>query len=95
MFHLKALDKNLMAIITHKARKVAEIIAEMSNPADFEEFMQRFIERYPKEWATINRTYEAEERADKKGRGHPMPHPVQYLKNALKVGLLSTEKHTK
>ena len=81
-----------MPVITKKDEKVKSVLSTMNDISDFNEFKKRFIETYPTEWEKIKKTYAKEEKADVKGKGHPMPHPDQYLRNAYNVGL---KKHKK
>lgn len=74
-----------MAVVLKKDEKVKAVIEKMSNPEDIEEFKSLFKQMYPDDCAKIQKTYLAEERKDKKGKGHPMPHPETYLSNMFKV----------
>jgi hypothetical protein len=38
----------------------------------------------PEDWSKINRRYQAHERQNTKGKGHPMSAPKQYLLNKVK-----------
>ena len=74
-----------MAVIIKKDEKAKAVIEKMTNPEDVEEFKTLFKQIYPDDYARIQKTYIAEERKDKKGKGHPMPHPETYLSNMFKV----------
>lgn len=74
-----------MAVITKKDEKAHAVMAAMTDVGDIEEFKVKFQEMYPNDYAKIVKTYQDEERKDKKGKGHPMPHPETYLSNMYKV----------
>ena len=74
-----------MAVVLKKEEKEKAVIEKMTNPEDIEEFKSLFKQMYPDDFAKIQKTYLAEERKDKKGKGHPMPHPETYLSNMFKV----------
>lgn len=76
-----------MAVIIKKDEKVNKIIEAMADISNEEEFKRKFKEMYPEDYAKIVKTYEKEERKDKKGKGHPMPHPETYLSNMFKVAM--------
>ena len=76
-----------MAIITKKEEKAESIIMKMVNREDIEEFKTLFKATYPEDYAKMMKVYNAEERKDKKGKGHPMPHPETYLSNMYKVAV--------
>ena len=48
--------------------------------------MNKFKEDYPDDWEKINKVWREHENRDKKGKGHPMPEPSQYMKNMYTVG---------
>lgn len=74
-----------MAVVLKKDEKAKAVIGKMTNHEDIEEFKNLFKQMYPDDYAKIQKTYIAEERKDKKGKGHPMPHPETYLSNMFKV----------
>lgn len=76
-----------MAVIPKKAEKVASVVAEMPHGFSFEMFHAAFVAKYPKDWARVVSEFEAHQRRTKIGKSHPMPEPVQYLRNALNVHL--------
>lgn len=76
-----------MAVILKKEEKAEKVIGMMTNPTDVEEFKKLFKATFPDDYAKIVKTYNAEERDDKKGKGHPMPHPDTYLNNMYKVAM--------
>ncbi len=53
----------------------------------FEQFLAAFQAQYPKDWEKVQREYSKHERKTKPGKSHPMPEPVQYMRNALNVHL--------
>ncbi len=72
-----------MATITKKDEKVEATVSTLSENFTQEEFIEKFIELYPKDWEKIEKSYRKHERDTKPGKTHPMPEPRQYLKNAL------------
>lgn len=74
------------SVVVKKEEKVNSIFAELGKDCSFEEFYASFKERYPDDWDRINKVYNQHERHDKKGKGHPMPEPNQYVKNMYNVG---------
>lgn len=76
-----------MAVITKKDEKANNILKIMQDINDAEEFVTLFKQQYPDDYAKIQKAYLAEERKDKKGKGHPMPQPDQYLKNMYNVAI--------
>ena len=85
-----------MAVITKKDEKAQAVIARMSNPEDIEEFKELFKETYPDDYTKMMNTFMAEERKDKKRKGHPMPHPETYMSNMYKVAVKKkTDSETK
>lgn len=75
-----------MAVISKKEEKVNQILSDLGAECSYEEFSREFKERYPNDWERIIKTYKQHENRDKKGKGHPMPDPEQYMKNMFKVG---------
>ena len=84
-----------MAVVTKKEEKAETIIGMMSNKEDVEEFNKLFKETYPDDYVKLFKVFNAEERKDKKGKGHPMPHPVTYLSNMYKVAMKKMNGRTK
>lgn len=76
-----------MAVVTKKEDKAETIIGMMTNKEDIEEFKILFKKTYPDDYAKMFKVFNAEERKDKKGKGHPMPHPDTYLSNMYKVAM--------
>lgn len=74
------------SVVVKKAEKVKSIFMELGGNCSFEEFSAQFKEKFPNDWNRIIAVYNRHERKDKKGKGHPMPKPNQYLKNAYNVG---------
>jgi len=73
------------SVIVKKDEKIAEVASSLPPCFTDEQFISSFIETFPKDWARINKVYEDHERRTKSGKTHPMPHPKQYLINALKT----------
>lgn len=80
-----------MAVITKKEEKAEAIITKMTNREDIEEFKILFKATYPEDYAKVIKVYNAEKHKDKKGNGHPMPHPETYLSNMYKVAVKKRE----
>jgi hypothetical protein len=74
-----------MAVLLKKNEKISEVVNGLENDFTESQFLERFKEIYPKDWAKINREYTKHERNTKPGNSHPMPNPEQYLINALNV----------
>ena len=56
-----------------------------SEKYDLQNFIDKFIELYEKDWIKIEKTYFEHLRKTKPGKKNPMPKPEQYLKNMLNV----------
>lgn len=78
-------EKATMSVITKKAEKIASVVSTLPAGFSFDDFLLAFQQQQPKDWAKIVREYEKHERKTKPGKAHPMPEPVQYLRNALNV----------
>ncbi|WP_261791555.1 hypothetical protein, partial [Candidatus Erwinia dacicola] len=69
-----------------KAQKINQTTCDSLRPGyTFEDFLEAFKSLYPKDWEKLGNEYAKHERKTKPGKSHPMPEPVQYLKNALNV----------
>ena len=73
------------SVLVKKEEKISIIVASL--PIDFSEsqFLEAFIEKYPKDWERIQKVYKEHELRTKPGKSHPMPEPKKYLINALKA----------
>ena len=72
-------------IIMKKQEKLPVVAAAMEEGFTDEEFIEKFKEMYPKEWANVERRYRQHEDLNKgKKKGHPMAPPRQYLLNVSK-----------
>jgi hypothetical protein len=71
-------------IVLKKAEKLKAVRAALPPGSPPEDFVAKFQELYPEDWGKINRRYQAHERQNAKGKGHPMPEPKQYLLNMVK-----------
>ncbi len=71
------------SVIVKKEEKIAEVVSSL--PAGFSEaqFLDAFIEKFPKEWERIRKVYRDHELRTKPGKRHPMPEPRKYLINQL------------
>lgn len=76
-----------MSVIVKKAEKVAAVVSGLPTGFTFEAFLEAFQVAYPKEWENVVREFKKHERKTKSGKSHPMPEPVQYMRNALNVHL--------
>ncbi len=74
------------SVVVKKEEKVNKIFTELGANCTLEEFSCKFKEDYPNDWDRINKVYKQHENRDKKGKGHPMPDPNQYMKNIYNVG---------
>ncbi len=81
-----------MTVIVKKAEKVQATCEALQPGFSYEQFLEKFKELYPKEWVKVVREYEKHERKTKPGKSHPMPHPEQYMRNALNVHLSTRNK---
>jgi hypothetical protein len=73
------------SVIVKKEEKIGSVVSSL--PVDFTEaqFIEAFIEKYPKEWERVQLVYREHELRTKPGKSHPMPEPRRYLINALKA----------
>lgn len=74
-----------MAVLLKKDEKIENTISKLSEKYSFNEFKEKFIELYEKDWRRIEKTYNDHVRKTKEGKKIPMPEPEQYLRNALNV----------
>lgn len=74
------------SVVVKKEEKVNNIFMELGKDCTLEEFSAKFKEVYSNDWERINKVYREHENRDKKGKGHPMPEPDQYMKNMYIVG---------
>ncbi|EPF65549.1 hypothetical protein [Pseudomonas syringae] len=78
-----------MSVIVRKAEKIKATVDALEAGFSFEQFLAAFQAQYPKDWEKVQREYAKHERKIKSGKSHPMPEPVQYMRNALNVYLKS------
>ena len=69
------------SVIPKKEEKVRLIFDEIGQNCTEEEFVQRFKEKFPKDWERVQIRYKEHEQRDVKHKGHPMPNPQQYMTN--------------
>ena len=74
-----------MAVILKKDEKIKKVIENLPEKYDLQNFIDKFIELYEKDWIKIEKTYFEHLRKTKPGKKNPMPKPEQYLKNMLNV----------
>ena len=79
-------------VLVKKEEKISIIVALL--PVNFTEsqFIDAFIEKYPKEWVRIQMVYKEHENRTKPNKSHPMPEPKKYLLNALKTWKIKHHK---
>lgn len=80
-----------MSVIIKKDEKMAAVVEGLAPGFTFEQFLEAFQLKYPKDWARVESEWRKHERKNK-GKGHPMPEPVQYMRNALNVYLKASRK---
>lgn len=80
-----------MSVITKKAEKIKTTVDTLETGFSFEDFLAAFQAQHPKDWEKVQREYAKHERKTKPGKSHPMPEPVQYLRNALNVHLKTSK----
>ena len=76
-----------MAVFTKKEEKISTVVNELADGFSSDDFVAKFKELYPKDWAKVEKNYSDHERKTKPGKSHPMPEPTQYIKNSLNVWL--------
>ena len=76
-----------MSVIIKKDEKIATVVKILQGDYSIVNFIEKFKEIYPKDWAKIEKSYHDHERKTKTGKSHPMPEPTQYLKNVFNVWL--------
>ena len=74
-------------IANKKEVKIKTVLDSMIDIMDVVEFKEKFKTMYPKDWENIKHRYAEHESRDKKGKGHPMPHPEKYLENMHKTAI--------
>lgn len=74
-----------MAVITKKDEKIEAVVESFGEMPSPDDFVSKFAELYPKDFAKVEKKYRDHERKTKPGKSHPMPEPIQYLKNSLNV----------
>lgn len=82
-----------MSVIVKKAEKIQAALETLEAGFSFEQFLAAFQARYPKDWEKVQREYAKHERKTKPGKKHPMPDPVQYMRNALNVHLKASKSN--
>lgn len=69
------------SVIPKKEEKIKSIFDELGSNCTEEAFVQKFKEKFPKDWERVQTRYREHEQRDVKCKGHPMPTPHQYMKN--------------
>ncbi len=72
------------SVIVKKEEKIPKVVSLLQAGFTDDQFVDAFIEEFPKEWERIQNVYRDHERRTKPGKSHPMPEPRKYLINALK-----------
>lgn len=80
-----------MSVITKKAEKVRATVESLDAGFSFEQFLAAFQAQHRKDWEKVQREYSKHERQTKPGKSHPMPDPIQYMRNALNVHLKASK----
>lgn len=73
------------SVIVKKEEKVTRVFQELGVNCSFDDFFTKFKETYPGDWERVQKVYRQHEMRDKKGKGHPMPEPTQYMRNMYKT----------
>lgn len=73
------------SVMLKRKEKAFAIFDELGKDCSFESFYEKFIEKNPKDFERIRAKYNKEERKTKEGKGHPMPHPTQYIRNLFNI----------
>ncbi|HUI33702.1 MAG TPA: hypothetical protein VLY84_08810 [Dysgonamonadaceae bacterium] len=81
-----------MAVILKKDEKIGNVVNSLAKEFGIEDFIDKFIELYPKDYAKIKKTYAEHTKDLKLGKKQPMPNPKQYLTNALNVWTKANKK---
>ena len=81
-----------MAVVIKKDEKINATIIMLKDPFSQKDFIDKFKELYPKDWAKLEKAYADHIRHAKLGKPVPMPKPEQYLKNVLNVWKKQNEK---
>lgn len=82
-----------MSVILKVDEKVKHIIGLLPQGYKEEEFVSKFKQIYPKDYNKCMAKFLKEERKTKPGKSHPMQHPNQHIKAALR-SYLSRTKHS-
>ena len=62
-----------MAVITKKDEKIAATVEQLEGSRSPDDFVAKFKELYPKDWAKIEKSYRDHERKTKPGKSHLLP----------------------
>ncbi len=73
------------SVIVKKEEKIASVISTLLPDFTEAQFIEAFIEKYPKEWDRVQKIYREHELRTKPGKSHPMPEPRKYLITALTI----------
>lgn len=71
-------------MIVKKEEKITKVVSLLPTEFTENQFLETFIQEFPKEWERVQKVYRDHERRTKPGKSHPMPEPKKYLINALK-----------
>ncbi|NDY73501.1 hypothetical protein DO021_17660 [Desulfobacter hydrogenophilus] len=71
------------SVIVKKNEKIGQVISSLPVGFTNDQFIDAFIEKFPKEWERIKKVYADHERRTRPGKSHPMPEPKKYLVNSL------------
>ena len=73
------------SVIVKKDEKITTVIKSLPDGFSDFQFIEAFIQQYPKEWKRVQKVYDEHEARTKPGKSHPMLEPKKYLINALKI----------
>ena len=79
-------------VFLRKDKKLKAVIEAMPQEFFNDDFVAKFQEMYPGDWAKILNRYKAHERADKIGKPFPMAEPKKYLVNIAKNYIKQSQK---
>ena len=71
-------------VFLKKEEKINATIGTLDKCHTEMQFVEKFKELYPEDWAKIIKRYNAHERLTPEGKSHPMPNPTQYLINTYR-----------
>lgn len=73
-----------MSVIFKVDEKVSNVISMLHEGFSENEFVEKFRQVYPDDYAKCMKKFLKEERHTKEGKTHPMQHPDHHIKAALR-----------